>query len=242
MKNLNSKQLIDIPSIDLRIIPEAFKMNAIDTASWALAFLDGSSSDRTTSAYDYFRVINNCQAKSFISINCLNLPEKHLAVIFYKNSQPIRLVLAAGNHNFHKIQNLLLNYYKDDNNRIVHNRLKSIFTTAHLEPHDQKNYSLATNTEPETKILSTRSYPTQHQNTSKYYSDLLEHTCQNFPKGKYILSPQILASYELEADGFRFLIQHQGGYSNDPDMTHFILFQHNAELELPEYLPPSFEL
>ncbi len=38
MKDLNSKQLINISNIDLRIIPEAFKMDDVDTVSWALAF------------------------------------------------------------------------------------------------------------------------------------------------------------------------------------------------------------
>lgn len=240
MKDLNSKQLINISNIDLRIIPEAFKMDGVDTVSWALAFLDGSTSDHATSAYDFFHVIDNCQAKSSTSINCLNFPEKHLAVIFYKDNQPVRLVLAAGNHNFHKIRHLLLNHYKDDPSHIIYRRLQSIFTTAHLESRNQEKYSFTINREPETRIFSTRLWPTQHQDASIYYSDLLENACQNFPKGKYILLPRILVSYKLEVDGFRFLIQHQGGYSNDPDMTHFILFQHDTEV--PEYLPPNLEL
>ena len=115
------------------------------------AFVDGFNDSNI--AFDKYKVIRNCNCKIDISSKSINIKNKHHAIVFYKNENPVRLMVINKNTDVDKCINIMredidLNeepIYKEDENReeidvgscdrwsLLYNMLKGFYTESESE-------------------------------------------------------------------------------------------------------------
>ena len=73
------------------------------------AFVDGF--DDYNIAFDKYIVVRNCNCKIDISSKSINIKNKHHAIIFYKNENPVRLMVINKNTDVDKCIDIALNQF-----------------------------------------------------------------------------------------------------------------------------------
>lgn len=76
------------------------------------AFVDGFENNKI--AFDEYKIIKNCNCIITVSNQDINISNKHNAIVFYKEKNPIRLMVINKNTNIEKCISIALGQYFND--------------------------------------------------------------------------------------------------------------------------------
>ena len=73
------------------------------------AFIDGFENDKIP--FDSYKIVKNCNCEILVDNKEININNKHNAIIFYKNSVPIRLMVINKNTDLNKCIDVALSQH-----------------------------------------------------------------------------------------------------------------------------------
>lgn len=76
------------------------------------AFVDGFEDNKIV--FDEYKIIKNCNCIITVSIPNINISNKHNAIVFYKDKNPVRLMVINKNTDIDKCINIALSQYFND--------------------------------------------------------------------------------------------------------------------------------
>lgn len=188
------------------------------------AFIDGFENG---TPYDRYKIIKNCNC-IIDTNNQYEIRNKHHAIIFYKNNNPVRLVVINKNTNLEKcIQNALNQIYKETTLKeiIKQKNIKSETIDLKQKP-IKKNMKITKELDVGScdrwNLLYTMLKGSYTEDKSNY---------GNFESNKYEFIPTLNIKYTLETNEERFEIEHKCGFLNNIE-TRLILIQENSNLTI----------
>lgn len=172
------------------------------------AFVDGFEKERIP--FDKYKILKNCNC-IITNSNGLNIRNKQNAIVFYKDSKPVRLIVIN----------------KDTNIDVcINNALKQYFNGIILkELYDKNNITFSIIDLGETPIINSVQTPELDVGSCDRWNLLYnmlkgsytesDTTYGNFSDDKYIFIPNIYLTYELVTDKEKFLITHSCAFINE---------------------------
>lgn len=189
------------------------------------AFIDGFENDKIP--FDSYKIIKNCNCEILVDNKEININNKHNAIIFYKNSVPVRLMVINKNTDLNKCINLALSQhfkgsilkdYYDENDikyKVIDMSEESIF-----KEND--------NIKAETDVGSCDRWNLLYCMLKGSYTES-ETSYGNFQSDRYEFIPNIFIKYELTTDTEKFEIEHKCAFINTIK-TRLIPIQENSPL------------
>jgi len=189
------------------------------------AFIDGFENDKIP--FDSYKIIKNCNCEILVDNKEININNKHNAIIFYKNSVPIRLMVINKNTDLNKcidvalsqhFKRSILKEYYDENDikyKVIDMNEESIF-----KEND--------NIKSETDVGSCDRWNLLYCMLKGGYTES-ETSYGNFQSDRYEFIPNIFIKYELTTDTEKFEIEHKCAFINTIK-TRLIPIQENSPL------------
>lgn len=188
------------------------------------AFVDGF--DDGNIAFDKYRVIRNCNCIIDVSSKTINIKNKHNAIIFYKNGQAVRLMVANKNTNMDKCISVALNQFFADG------VLSDLFEKNNIEREDidlaeESIYKKDEDSE-EIDVGSCDRWSLLYSMLKGFYTES-ESEYGNFANDKYYFIPNLSIRYKLIVFDEQFEIVHKCAFMNIIE-TRLIPIQENSPL------------
>lgn len=189
------------------------------------AFIDGFENDKIP--FDSYKIVKNCNCEILVDNKEININNKHNAIIFYKNSVPIRLMVINKNTDLNKcidvalsqhFRGSILKDYYDENGikyKVIDMNEESIF-----KEND--------NIKAETDVGSCDRWNLLYCMLKGSYTES-ETSYGNFQSDRYEFIPNIFIKYELTTDTEKFEIEHKCAFINTIK-TRLIPIQENSPL------------
>lgn len=173
------------------------------------AFVDGFENNKI--AFDEYKIIKNCNCIITVNNQNINISNKHNAVVFYKEKNPVRLMVINKNTNIEKCINIALEQYFNDS------LLKGLYDSI-----DIKSSTIDMNEEPiYNGVDSTKEIDVGSCDRWKLLYNMLKGSYTesdtkygNFDSDKYEFIPDLYINYKLTTDTEMFEIEHKCAFIN----------------------------
>lgn len=174
------------------------------------AFIDGFENNKIP--FNKYKIIKNCNCIITTNREDIKIRNKHNAIIFYKDNNPVRLMVINKNTDVNKCVNIGLNQYFKDGT------LKDFYKSLNIEQQyiDMNEESISNNVEPvkeidvgscdRWKLLYNMLKGSYTEDDTKY---------GNYSSDKYEFLSNIYIKYELNTDTEKFEIEHKCGFINE---------------------------
>ena len=173
------------------------------------AFVDGFENNKI--AFDEYKIIKNCNCIITVNNQNINISNKHNAVVFYKEKNPVRLMVINKNTNIEKCINIALEQYFNDS------LLKGLYDSI-----DIKSSTIDMNEEPiyngedstkEIDVGSCDRWKLLYNMLKGSYTES-DTKYGNFDSDKYEFIPDLYINYKLTTDTEMFEIEHKCAFIN----------------------------
>lgn len=173
------------------------------------AFVDGFENNKI--AFDEYKIIKNCNCIITVNNQNINISNKHNAVVFYKEKNPVRLMVINKNTNIEKCINIALEQYFNDS------LLKGLYDSIGI-----KSSTIDMNEEPiYNGVDSTKEIDVGSCDRWKLLYNMLKGSYTesdtkygNFDSDKYEFIPDLYINYKLTTDTEMFEIEHKCAFIN----------------------------
>lgn len=190
------------------------------------AFVDGFNDSNI--AFDKYKVVRNCNCKIDISSKSINIKNKHHAIIFYKNENPVRLMVINKNTDVDKCIDIALNQYFEDG------LLSDLYKKYNIqrEDIDLKEEPIFNGNEgkEEIDVGSCDRWSLLYNMLKGFYTES-ESEYGNFSNDKYYFIPNLEIKYSLVVANEQFEIVHICAFMNTIE-TRLIPIQENSSLTM----------
>ena len=190
------------------------------------AFVDGFEDNKI--AFDRYKVVKNCNCVIDVSSKIINIKNKHKAIIFYKDEQPVRLLVANKDTNIDKCISVALNQFFADG------ILSDLFEKNNIHREDIDLMEEPINKEKENRdeidVGSCDRWSLLYNMLKGFYTES-ESEYGNFTNDKYYFIPNLSIKYSLTIDNEQFEIIHKCAFMNTIE-TRLIPIQENSSLTL----------
>ncbi len=191
------------------------------------AFVDGFENNKAP--FDTYKIIKNCNCIITVNNPDVNINNKHNAIIFYKNSRPVRLVVINKNTDIDKCIKVALEQYFENSilkDYYVKYNIKSSIIDIKEEPISK----ITDNTKVETDVGSCDRWKLLYNMLKGSYTE--SNTAYgNFESDRYEFLPNLFIKYELTTDSEKFEIEHKCAFINTLK-TRLIPIQENSPLTI----------
>lgn len=190
------------------------------------AFVDGFENNATP--FDEYKIIKNCNCIITSDKNYINIRNKNNAIVFYKNSYPMRLMVVNRDTNIEKCIDYAISQVFNDK------KLKELYNELNIKNKvvDMKESSINNDVDSakELDVGSCDRWSLLTNLLQGIYTES-ESDIGNFSGNKYYFIPNINIKYELKTDEEEFEIIHNCAFINDKK-TRIIPIQKNSLLVL----------
>ncbi len=189
------------------------------------AFVDGFENNKIP--FDTYKVIKNCNCLITVNNPIINIHNKHNAIIFYKDSIPVRLVVINRDTNIDKCINIALEQHFENSilkDYYVKYNIKSTITDMKEDP----IFKETDGTKVETDVGSCDRWKLLYNMLKGSYTES-DTSYGNFESDRYEFMPNLFIKYELNTDNEKFEIEHKCAFINTLK-TRLIPIQENSPL------------
>ncbi len=189
------------------------------------AFVDGFENNKIP--FDTYKVIKNCNCLITVNSPIINIHNKHNAIIFYKDSIPVRLVVINRDTNIDKCINIALEQHFENSilkDYYVKYNIKSTITDMKEDP----IFKETDGTKVETDVGSCDRWKLLYNMLKGSYTES-DTSYGNFESDRYEFMPNLFIKYELNTDNEKFEIEHKCAFINTLK-TRLIPIQENSPL------------
>ena len=188
------------------------------------AFVDGFENNKI--AFDEYKIIENCNCIITVSNPKINISNKHNAIVFYKDKNPVRLMVINKNTDIDKcIKIALTQYFENETLQVLYDNLQIKSSII-----DIKETPIFNNADfiKEIDVGSCDRWNLLYNMLKGSYT---ESNTQygNYESDKYEFIPNIFIKYELTTDTEKFEIEHKCAFINTIK-TRIIPIQENSLL------------
>lgn len=188
------------------------------------AFVDGF--DNNNIPFDEYKIIKNCNCIITVSVEEINISNKHNSIVFYKDNIPVRLMVINKETEIEKCIDIALNQYFDDKKLQVlydGNNIKSSI----IDMNEQPIYNNA-DFMKEIDVGSCDRWNLLYNMLKGSYTES-DTSYGNHQNDNYEFIPNIFIKYILNTDTERFEIEHKCAFVNTLK-TRIIPIQENSPL------------
>lgn len=187
-------------------------------------FVDGF--DGSSVPFDRYKIVKNCNCEIFVGNKNVNISNKHHAIIFYKESKPIRLIAINKDTDVEKCVNIALSQM------FGNVQLKEIYENIGIKSEvinlNEKPVFNQSNPADEIDVGSCDRWNLLFSMLKGSYTES-ETSYGNFQSDKYEFIPNIKIVYKLKVKKEMFLIEHECAFINSIK-TRIIPIQKNSPL------------
>lgn len=192
------------------------------------AFVDGFENNKI--AFDEYKIIKNCNCIITVNNPNINISNKHNAIVFYKDKNPVRLMVMNKNTDIDKcIKIALTQYFENETLQVLYDNLQIKSSII-----DIKETPIFNNADfiKEIDVGSCDRWNLLYNMLKGSYT---ESNTQygNYQSDKYEFIPNIFIKYELTTDTEKFEIEHKCAFINTIE-TRIIPIQENSNLTKKE--------
>ena len=188
------------------------------------AFVDGFEKNQIP--FNRYKIVKNCNCIITTSRNDINIRNKHNAIVFYNNNNPVRLMVINKDTQIEDCINIAL---KQRFNNI---ELKDLYEKENIESSsiDMQEKPIYNNTDntKEIDVGSCDRWILLYNMLKGSYTEA-DTPYGNFQSDKYEFIPNITIKYELKTDTEIFNIEHNCAFINEI-RTRIIPIQENSRL------------
>ena len=188
------------------------------------AFVDGF--DKNIKPFNKYKNIKNCNCIITTNMEDINISNKHNAIIFYDNDNPVRLVVINKDTEIENCINVALNQNFDNM------KLKDIYKQENIKSSiiDMKEQVISNNKDitKEIDVGSCDRWKLLYNMLKGSYTED-DTPYGNYQSDKYEFVPNIQIKYELKTDTEIFEIEHNCAFINEIK-TRIIPIQDNSRL------------
>lgn len=188
------------------------------------AFVDGF--DKNIKPFNKYKIIKNCNCIITTNMEDINISNKHNAIIFYDNDNPVRLVVINKDTEIENCINVALNQNFDNM------KLKDIYKQENIKSSiiDMKEQVISNNKDitKEIDVGSCDRWKLLYNMLKGSYTED-DTPYGNYQSDKYEFVPNIQIKYELKTDTEIFEIEHNCAFINEIK-TRIIPIQDNSRL------------
>ena len=188
------------------------------------AFVDGFENNKI--AFDEYKIIENCNCIITVSNPKINISNKHNAIVFYKDKNPVRLMVINKNTDIDKCIKIALNqYFENETLQVLYDNLQ--IKSSIIDMNETSIFNNA-NFNKEIDVGSCDRWNLLYNMLKGSYT---ESNTQygNYESNKYEFIPNIFIKYELTTDTEKFEIEHKCAFINTIK-TRIISIQENSLL------------
>ena len=192
------------------------------------AFVDGFENNKI--AFDEYKIIKNCNCIITVNNPNINISNKHNAIVFYKDKNPVRLMVINKNTDIDKcIKIALTQYFENETLQILYDNLQIKSSII-----DIKETPIFNNADF-IKDIDVGSCDRWNLLYNMLKGSYTESNTQygNYQSDKYEFIPNIFIKYELTTDTEKFEIEHKCAFINTIK-TRIIPIQENSNLTKKE--------
>ena len=188
------------------------------------AFVDGFENNKI--AFDEYKIIKNCNCIITVNNPNINISNKHNAIVFYKDKNPVRLMVINKNTDIDKCIKIALNqYFENETLQVLYDNLQiksSIIDIKETPIFNNANFN---------KEIDVGSCDRWNLLYNMLKGSYTESNTQygNYESDKYEFIPNIFIKYELTTDTEKFEIEHKCAFINTIK-TRIIPIQENSLL------------
>lgn len=192
------------------------------------AFVDGFENNKI--AFDEYKIIKNCNCIITVNNPNINISNKHNAIVFYKDKNPVRLMVINKNTDIDKcIKIALTQYFENETLQVLYDNLQIKSSII-----DIKETPIFNNADfiKEIDVGSCDRWNLLYNMLKGSYT---ESNTQygNYQSDKYEFISNIFIKYELTTDTEKFEIEHKCAFINTIE-TRIIPIQKNSNLTKKE--------
>lgn len=188
------------------------------------AFVDGFEDNKIV--FDEYKIIKNCNCIITVSIPNINISNKHNAIVFYKDKNPVRLMVINKNTDIDKCINIALSQYFNDG--ILQDLYDSIgIKSVTIDMNEKAIYNEVDNTK-EIDVGSCDRWKLLYNMLKGSYTES-DTQYGNYESDKYEFIPNLHIKYKLTTDNEIFEIEHKCAFINTIK-TRIIPIQENSRL------------
>ena len=188
------------------------------------AFVDGFENNKI--AFDEYKIIKNCNCIITVSNSNINISNKHNAIVFYRDKNPVRLMVINKNTDIDKCINISLNqYFNDGILQDLYDCIGIKFTR--IDMNEEAIYNGVDSTK-EIDVGSCDSWKLLYNMLKGSYTES-DTQYGNFESDKYEFIPDLCIKYKLTIDTEIFEIEHKCAFINTIK-TRLIPIQENSLL------------
>lgn len=192
------------------------------------AFVDGFENNKI--AFNEYKIIKNCNCTITVNNPNINISNKHNAIVFYKDKNPVRLMVINKNTDIDKcIKIALTQYFENETLQVLYDNLQIKSSII-----DIKETPIFNNADfiKEIDVGSCDRWNLLYNMLKGSYT---ESNTQygNYQSDKYEFIPNIFIKYELTTDIEKFEIEHKCAFINTIK-TRIIPIQENSNLTKKE--------
>ena len=192
------------------------------------AFVDGFENNKI--AFDEYKIIKNCNCIITVNNPNINISNKHNAIVFYKDKNPVRLMVINKNTDIDKCIKIALNqYFENETLQVLYDNLQ--IKSSIIDMNETSIFNNA-NFNKEIDVGSCDRWNLLYNMLKGSYT---ESNTQygNYESDKYEFIPNIFIKYELTTDTEKFEIEHKCAFINTIK-TRIIPIQENSNLTKKE--------
>lgn len=188
------------------------------------AFVDGFEND--TIPFDKYKVIKNCNCIIEVSLDKINIKNKHNAIIFYKDNKPVRLMVINKDTDIEKCISIALNQFYNDG------VLLDVFEKNNIKREDidlkEKPIYKKGEDREEIDVGSCDRWNLLYSMLKGFYTES-DSEYGNFANDKYYFLPSLIVNFNLTIGKEKFQIEHKCAFINTIE-TRLIPIQENSSL------------
>ncbi len=188
------------------------------------AFVDGFENNKI--AFDEYKIIKNCNCIITVSNSNINISNKHNDIVFYRDKNPVRLMVINKNTDIDKCINISLNqYFNDGILQDLYDCIGIKFTR--IDMNEEAIYNGVDSTK-EIDVGSCDRWKLLYNMLKGSYTES-DTQYGNFESDKYEFIPDLCIKYKLTIDTEIFEIEHKCAFINTIK-TRLIPIQENSLL------------
>lgn len=188
------------------------------------AFVDGFENYKI--AFDEYKIIKNCNCIITVSNSNINISNKHNDIVFYRDKNPVRLMVINKNTDIDKCINISLNqYFNDGILQDLYDCIGIKFTR--IDMNEEAIYNGVDSTK-EIDVGSCDRWKLLYNMLKGSYTES-DTQYGNFESDKYEFIPDLCIKYKLTIDTEIFEIEHKCAFINTIK-TRLIPIQENSLL------------
>ncbi len=190
------------------------------------AFVDGFENNKI--AFDEYKIIKNCNCIITVSNPNINISNRHNAIVFYKDENPVRLMVINKNTDIEKCISIALEQYFNDG--MLQKLYDSIgIKLTKIDMNEESIYN-GVNSTKEIDVGSCDRWKLLYNMLKGSYTES-DTQYGNFECDKYEFIPNLYIKYELTTDTEMFEIEHRCAFINTIK-TRLIPIQENSVLTM----------